>query len=58
MPLIGWIFLGVAVVLVVGGLMILRDNARDMHISEDKMERIRKRKEEMDARDEAEDKEW
>ncbi|BES73220.1 hypothetical protein RE428_42380 [Marinobacter nanhaiticus D15-8W] len=56
MPLIGWIFLIVTIVLVVGGLMILRDNARDMPISEDKMKRIRERKKEQEAKDKEE--EW
>lgn len=56
MSIIGWVFLAVAVVLIVGGLMIFRDNARSMPISEDKMKRIRKRKAEQEAKDKKE--EW
>ncbi|WP_148864240.1 DUF2897 family protein [Marinobacter fonticola] len=58
MPLEGWIFLIVALILIVGGLMFLRNSARSMPISEDKMERIRKRKAEMEAKDQAEEEKW
>ncbi|AOY89493.1 DUF2897 domain-containing protein [Marinobacter salinus] len=57
MPLIGWIFLIVAVVLVLGSLIILRDSAHSMKISPEKMEKIKKRKAELEAEEKAED-EW
>ena len=37
MPAIGWIFIVVALALIVGSLMILRDNAHSMKISDEKM---------------------
>ncbi|MCM0613796.1 DUF2897 family protein [Marinobacter sediminum] len=57
MPLIGWIFLILAVVLVLGSLIILRDSANSMKISPEKMEKIKKRKAELEAEEKAED-EW
>ncbi|WP_111494078.1 MULTISPECIES: DUF2897 family protein [Marinobacter] len=58
MPLTGWFFLVLAIVLVVGGLLILRDNARNSSIPEDKLEAVRKRKAEMEAKDKAEEDDW
>lgn len=55
MPMIGWIFLLVAVTLIVGSLVILRDSANSMHIPKDKMDKIRKRKTELEAQEKADD---
>lgn len=58
MPLIGWIILLVAFALIVGSLMLLRDSARSMKISDEKMKKIQARKAEIEAEESAEDKEW
>ncbi|MBW7471663.1 DUF2897 family protein [Marinobacter sp. M216] len=55
MPTIGWVFVILALALIVGGLMILRNSANSMHISDEKMDKIRKRKAELEAREKAED---
>ncbi|MBW0148021.1 DUF2897 family protein [Marinobacter arenosus] len=55
MPTIGWLFVILALALIVGGLMILRNSANSMHISDEKMDKIRKRKAELEAREKAED---
>ncbi|MBW4934957.1 DUF2897 family protein [Marinobacter sp. F4206] len=55
MPTIGWVFVILALALIVGGLMILRNSANSMHISDEKMDKIRKRKAEQEAREKAED---
>lgn len=55
MPVIGWVFVIVALALIVGGLMILRDSAHSMKISDEKMAKIRKRKAELEAQEKAED---
>lgn len=47
MPPIGWLFLLLALALVVGGLLMLRDSA-NMPISREKMARIKKRKAEVE----------
>lgn len=55
MPAIGWAFLLLAVILILGSLFILRDNAHSMKIPKDKLEKIRKRKAEVEAQEKAED---
>ncbi|MDO6825542.1 DUF2897 family protein [Marinobacter sp. 1_MG-2023] len=55
MPMIGWIFILVAVALVLGSLFMLRDSASKMYIPEDKLEKIRKRKAELEAQEKADD---
>jgi len=55
MPVIGWVFVIVALALIVGGLMILRDSAHSMKISDEKMAKIRKRKAELEAQEKADD---
>ncbi len=55
MPVIGWVFVIVALALIVGGLMILRDSAHSMKISDEKMTKIRKRKAELEAQEQADD---
>ncbi|MEA1080285.1 DUF2897 family protein [Marinobacter qingdaonensis] len=57
MPTIGWIFLILALALIVGGLMILRDSAHSMKISDEKMKKIRERQKELEAQDN-EDDDW
>ncbi len=53
MPMIGWVFLLLAVALVVGSLLMLRDSA-NMPLSDEKREKIRKRKAELEAEEEKE----
>lgn len=55
MPVTGWVFVIVALALIVGGLMILRDSAHSMKISDEKMAKIRKRKAELEAQEKADD---
>lgn len=49
MPMIGWIILLLALAMILGSLFMLRDSANSMRIPEDKLEKIRKRKAELDA---------
>ena len=53
MPMIGWVFLLLAIALVVGSLLMLKDSA-NMPISKEKMVRIKKRKEEVEAQEKKE----
>lgn len=55
MPAVGWIFLIIALALILGSLMILRDSAHGTQVSDKKMKRILARKTEMEAREKAED---
>lgn len=55
MPTIGWIFLLLALALVVGSLLMLRDSA-NMPISKEKMARIKKQKAENEEQDRKDDK--
>ena len=57
MPLIGWVIVLVAFALIVGSLMVLRDNANSMKISDEKMKKIQERKAEVEAAESAEDRE-
>ncbi|EDM47284.1 DUF2897 family protein [Marinobacter algicola] len=57
MPLIGWVIVLVAFALIVGSLMVLRDNANSMKISDEKMKKIQERKAEIEAEESAEDRE-
>ena len=43
MPLIGWVFLLLAIALVVGSLLMLRDSANKFPISDEKMRKIQAR---------------
>ncbi|WP_404363322.1 DUF2897 family protein [Marinobacter sp.] len=54
MPVIGWVFLLLALALILGSLFMLRDSA-NMPISREKMKKIRKRKAEIEAEEKAED---
>ncbi|HET8800530.1 MAG TPA: DUF2897 family protein [Marinobacter sp.] len=51
MPTIGWIVIVVALGFILGGIMFLLKSANSMHISDEKMEKIRKRKAELEARE-------
>lgn len=51
MPAIGWVFLLLALAMVLGSLFMLRDSANSMKISEEKMEKIRKRQAELEAQE-------
>ncbi len=55
MPLIGWLILLLALGMILGSLLLLRDSAHSMKIPEDKLEKIRKRKAELEAEEEAKD---
>lgn len=50
MPVIGWIFLIIAVGMVVGSLLLLRDTANTMPLSGKRMKKIRQRKAQLKAR--------
>jgi len=58
MPTIGWVILFLALALIVGSMMILRNSAHSMKISDEKMKKIQARKAEIEAEESAEDKEW
>ncbi len=51
MPLIGWVFILLAIGLVLGSLFMLRDSAGKFRISDDKMKKIQERKAEESAED-------
>lgn len=53
MPMIGWVFLLLAVALVVGSLLMLKDSG-NMPLSDEKREKIRQRKAEVEAEEEKE----
>lgn len=57
MPLIGWVIVLVAFALIVGSLLVLRDSANSMKISDEKMKKIQERKAEVEAEESAEDRE-
>lgn len=57
MSAIGWIFLIGALALVAGSLLMLWKSARKMHIPEDKLDKVRKRKAELEAQEKTDD-EW
>ncbi|MCH8497437.1 MAG: DUF2897 family protein [Marinobacter sp.] len=52
MPTIGWIFILLAIGMVLGSLMLLRDTANSMPISKDKLKKIRQRQAELEAEEE------
>lgn len=53
MPMIGWLFILAAFAMIVGSLLLLRDGA-NMKIPKEKLEKIRQRKAEQDAKDKKE----
>lgn len=54
MPAIGWIFIILAIGMVVSSLLLLRDTANAMPVSQEKMDRIKQRQAELEAEEEAE----
>lgn len=58
MPAIGWVFIILALALIVGSLLILRDSAHSMKLSDEKMKKIQARKAKIEAEESAEDREW
>lgn len=57
MPLIGWLFIFAAFAMIVGSLLLLRDGA-NMKIPKEKLEKIRQRKAEQEAKDKKEGDSW
>ncbi|NWN90817.1 DUF2897 family protein [Marinobacter adhaerens] len=55
MPMIGWIFLIGAIGLVLGSLFMLQRSANKMFIPKDKLEKVRKRKAELEAQERKDD---
>ncbi|MBZ0333713.1 hypothetical protein MARI_13830 [Marinobacter sp. JH2] len=55
MPLIGWLFILAAIAMVVGSLLFLRDSA-NMQIPEEKLEKIRARKAQLEKEEREEEK--
>ncbi|SDH46033.1 DUF2897 family protein [Pseudomonas panipatensis] len=51
MPWYGWLIMILALGSIVGGLMLLRDSARKLPLSEEQLKRIHQRNAEMDAQD-------
>lgn len=57
MPLTGWVFIILAFALVLGSLFMLREGAKKLRISREKMKKIEARKAEVEAEESAEDRE-
>ncbi|WP_166359133.1 DUF2897 family protein [Pseudomonas akapageensis] len=51
MPWYGWLILVIAIGSIVGGLMLLRDTAKELPLTEEQLKRIHERNAEMDAKD-------
>ena len=51
MPWYAWLILLVAIGSIVGGLMLLRDTAKKLPLTEDQLKRVHERNAEMDAKD-------
>ncbi|WP_226488976.1 DUF2897 family protein [Pseudomonas sp. B20] len=51
MPWYAWLILLVAIGSVVGGLMMLRDTANKLPLTEEQLKRVHERNAEMDAKD-------
>ncbi|KGS13494.1 DUF2897 family protein [Pseudomonas tremae] len=51
MPWYAWLILLVAIGSIVGGLMMLRDTAKKLPLSEEQLKRVHERNAEMDAKD-------
>lgn len=51
MPWYAWLILFVALGSIVGGLMLLRDTARKLPLTEEQLKRIHERNVEMDAKE-------
>ncbi|HET8849830.1 MAG TPA: DUF2897 family protein [Marinobacter sp.] len=57
MPMIGWLFLLGAIAMVVGSLLLLRDSA-NMKIPPEKLEKIRKQQEKLEAEEKRKEQDW
>lgn len=55
MPWFAWLFLALAFGAVIGSLLMLRDSADKMPLSEEELERMRKRNAELEAKARKED---
>jgi uncharacterized protein YigA (DUF484 family) len=51
MPWYAWLILVLAIGSIVGSLMVLRDTAKKLPLTEEQLKRIRERNAEMDAKD-------
>ncbi len=51
MPWYAWLIISLALGSIVGSLMLLRDSARKLPLSEEQLKRIRERNAEADAKD-------
>ncbi|MEE4860507.1 DUF2897 family protein [Pseudomonas alliivorans] len=51
MPWYAWLILLVAIGSIVGGLMMLRDTAKKLPLTEEQLKRVHERNAEMDAKD-------
>jgi hypothetical protein len=51
MPWYAWLILLVAIGSIVGGLLMLRDTAKKLPLTEEQLQRIRERNAEMDAKE-------
>ncbi|KTB84987.1 DUF2897 family protein [Pseudomonas syringae] len=51
MPWYAWLILLVAIGSIVGGLMMLRDTAKKLPLTEEQLKRVHERNTEMDAKD-------
>ncbi|MCF5226522.1 DUF2897 family protein [Pseudomonas syringae] len=51
MPWYAWLILLVAIGLIVGGLMMLRDTAKKLPLTEEQLKRVHERNAQMDAKD-------
>lgn len=55
MPWFAWLFLALAFGLVIGSLLLLRDSADKMPLSEEQLQRLREREAELQAKARQED---
>ena len=51
MPWYAWLILVVAIGSIVGGLMMLKDSAKKLPLTEEQLKRVHERNAEMDAKD-------
>ncbi|AIL60629.1 DUF2897 family protein [Pseudomonas alkylphenolica] len=51
MPWYAWLILVLAIGSIVGGLMLLRDTAKKLPLTEEQLKRVQERNAEMDAKD-------
>ncbi len=51
MPWYGWVVIVLAIGMIIGNIMLLKDSAKKPNLSEEQLKRIRKRNAELDAED-------